>query len=166
MKAAYDVVVVGSGFGGAITGCRLAEAGRSVCILERGKRWGKTEFPRSTGEVAKSFWVQNESLGFLEYNAFRRIDVIRGSGVGGGSLHYFNVHLRAPKEIFAPPVWPGQVTRAAVALHYHLAELMLESAPLTPPERRELPDQTKTFLAAASSRGRMPELVHSRLYTG
>jgi len=93
---------------------RLAEAGRSLCILERGKRWDKTEFPRSTGEVAKSFWVQNESLGFLEYNAFRRIDVIRGSGVGGGSLHYFNVHLRAPKEIFAQRVWPGQVTRAAL----------------------------------------------------
>src|SRR5436189_296755 len=99
MKAAYDVVVVGSGFGGAITGCRLAQAGRSLCILERGKRWGKTEFPRSTGEVAKSFWVQNESLGFLEYNAFRRIDVIRGSGVGGGSLHYFNVHLRAAERL-------------------------------------------------------------------
>ena len=166
MKAAYDVVVVGSGFGGAITGCRLAEAGRSVCILERGKRWGKTEFPRSTGEVAKSFWVQNESLGFLEYNAFRRIDVIRGSGVGGGSLHYFNVHLRAPKEIFAPPVWPGQVTRAALDPYYHLAEVMLESAPLTPPEGRELPDRTKAFLAAASSLGRRPELVPIGVYTG
>jgi len=166
MKAAYDVVVVGSGFGGAITGCRLAEAGRSVCILERGKRWGKTEFPRSTGEVAKSFWVQNESLGFLEYNAFRRIDVIRGSGVGGGSLHYFNVHLRAPKEIFSPPVWPGQVTRAALDPYYRLAEVMLESAPLAPPGGRELPDRTKAFLAAASSIGRRPELVPIGVYTG
>src|SRR5947199_10560506 len=146
MKAAYDVVVVGSGFGGAITGCRLAEAGRSVCILERGKRWGKTEFPRSTGEVAKSFWVQNESLGFLEYNAFRRIDVIRGSGVGGGSLHYFNVHLRAPKEIFAPPVWPGQVTRAALDPYYLLTEIMLESPTLAQSVGRVLHALTMSFM--------------------
>ena len=165
MKAAYDVVVVGSGFGGAITGCRLAQAGRSVCILERGKRWDKTGFPRSTGEVAKSFWVRNESLGFLEYDAFRRIDVIRGSGVGGGSLHYFNVHLRAPKEIFSQP-WPAEVTRATLDPYYALAEKMLESVPLTPPQGRELPDRTKAFLAAASAVGRKAELVPIGVYTG
>jgi cholesterol oxidase len=166
MKPVYDVLVVGSGFGGAITACRLAQAGRSVCILERGKRWGKTEFPRSTGEVAKSFWVKNESLGFLEYNAFRRIDVIRGCGVGGGSLHYFNVHLRAPKEIFSVPVWPPEVTRATLDPYYALAENMLESVPLTPPQGRELPDRTKAFLAAASALGRKAELVPIGVYTG
>ena len=166
MKTAYDVVIVGSGFGGAITGCRLAQAGRSVCILERGKRWDKTDFPRSTGEVAKSFWVRNESLGFLEYNAFRRIDVIRGCGVGGGSLHYFNVHLRAPKEIFSPPAWPAEVTRATLDPYYAVAEGMLESVPLTPPQGRELPDRTKAFLAAASGLGRKAELVPIGVYTG
>ena len=55
MKEVYDVVVIGSGFGGAINACRLAQAGRSVCILERGKRWGKKDFPRTTGQVARSF---------------------------------------------------------------------------------------------------------------
>jgi len=94
MRNSYDVVVVGSGFGGAITGCRLAQAGRSVSILERGRRWDKSEFPRSPAEVSKSFWKKGESFGFLEYKAFRRVDVIQGCGVGGGSLHYFNVHLR------------------------------------------------------------------------
>ncbi|HZP02010.1 MAG TPA: FAD-dependent oxidoreductase, partial [Terriglobia bacterium] len=47
MKTEYDVVVIGSGFGGAITACRLAQAGRSVCVLERGRRWAKDDFPRS-----------------------------------------------------------------------------------------------------------------------
>lgn len=166
MRAAYDVVVVGSGFGGAVTGCRLAQAGRSVCILERGKRWDKGDFPRSTGEVARSFWVRNESLGFLEYNAFRRIDVIRGCGVGGGSLHYFNVHLRAPKEVLSQPAWPAEVTRPVLDPYYALAEDMLDSVPLTPPQGRELPDRTKAFLAAASNAGRKAELVPIGVYTG
>ena len=55
MKESYDVVVIGSRFGGAITACRLSQAGRSVCILERGKQWDKTDFPRSPAEVSKSF---------------------------------------------------------------------------------------------------------------
>jgi cholesterol oxidase len=166
MKAAYDVVVVGSGFGGAIAGCRLAQAGRSVCILERGKRWDKADFPRSTGEVARSFWVANESLGFLEYDVFRRIDVIRGCGVGGGSLHYFNVHLRAPKEVLSQPAWPAEVNRSVLDPYYALAEDMLDSVPLAPPQGRELPDRTKAFLAAASAVGRKAELVPIGVYTG
>jgi cholesterol oxidase len=166
MRASYDVVIVGSGFGGAVTACRLAQAGHSVCVLERGKRWGKVDFPRSPGEVSKAFWIQNESHGFLEYSAFRRIDVLRGCGVGGGSLHYFNVHLRCPPEIFASAAWPTQVTRATLDPYYDLAEGMLDSAPLTPPPGRELPDRTTAFLAAASAVGRRPQLVPIGVYTG
>ena len=142
MKPTYDVVVVGSGFGGAITACRLAQAGRSVCILERSRRWDKTDFPRSPGEVAKSFWQDGGSYGFLEYKAFKRIDVIQGCGVGGGSLHYFNVHLRTPPDIFAQKVWPPEITRAVLDPYYDLAEEMLESQRLTPPEGREQPLRT------------------------
>ncbi len=166
MRANYDVVIVGSGFGGAITACRLAQAGRSVCVLERGKRWDKTDFPRSPGEVSKSFWVKNESYGFLEYKAFRRIDVIQGCGVGGGSLHYFNVHLRAPEEIFSPPAWPAAVTRHTLDPYYALAEDMLDSIPLTPPTGRELPNRTKAFQVAAVGAGRKPELLPIGVYTG
>jgi len=96
MKDIYDVVVIGSGFGGAINACRLALAGRSVCILERGKRWGRKDFPRTTGQVARSFWNYKD-LGLLDYRAFENIDVLQASGVGGGSLVYFNVHIRTPK---------------------------------------------------------------------
>ena len=81
------------------------QAGRSVCILERGKRWGKKDFPRTTGQVARSFWNYKD-LGLLDYRAFENIDVIQASGVGGGSLVYFNVHIRTPKEIFENPRWP------------------------------------------------------------
>jgi len=105
MKDIYDVVVIGSGFGGAINACRLAEAGRSVCILERGKRWGKQDFPRTTGQVAHAFW-NYQDFGLLDYRTFKKIDVIQASGVGGGSLVYFNVHIRTPKEIFEDSRWP------------------------------------------------------------
>ena len=44
-NALYDAIVVGSGFGGGITPCRLAEAGQSVCVLERGRRFGRDDFP-------------------------------------------------------------------------------------------------------------------------
>lgn len=166
MKGSYDVVVIGSGFGGAITACRLAQAGRSVCILERGKRWQKTDFPRSPGEVSRAFWIKNESYGFMEYKPFKRIDVIQGCGVGGGSLHYFNVHLRTPEAIFSRKPWPAAISREALDPYYALAEGMLDSQPLSPPAGRELPKRTKAFLDAATAMGRKPELVPIGVYTG
>lgn len=166
MKGSYDVVVIGSGFGGAITACRLAQAGRSVCILERGRRWKDTEFPRSTDEVAKAWWRRNESYGFLDYRVFRRIDVIQGSGVGGGSLHYFNVHIRTPEEIFSKQGWPSRITRKVMDPYYDLAKDMLDAAPLSPPPGRELPARTRAFQAAVKGTGRTPELLDIAVYTG
>ena len=116
--------------------------------------------------MSKCFWRANASFGFLEYKTFKRIDVIQGCGVGGGSLHYFNVHLRVPKEIFSQAAWPGKVTRLTLDPYYALAEDMLDSAPLTPPEGRELPDRTKAFQAAATAAGRNTQLVPIGVYTG
>ena len=55
MRTEYDVIVIGSGFGGAIAAARLAQAGLGVAILERGRRWRPDEFPRTIGEVARGF---------------------------------------------------------------------------------------------------------------
>jgi cholesterol oxidase len=166
MKPAYDVVIVGSGFGGAITGCRLAQAGRSVCLLERGKRWRREEFPRTTGEIAKAFWRQGKTPGFIDYRVFKKIDVIQGSGVGGGSLHYFNVHLRTPQQIFDRQQWPAQFDRTMMDPYYDLVQDMLDAVPLTPPAGLELPARTAAFSDAAKSCGRDPELLHIAVYTG
>jgi len=166
MKSEYDVVIVGSGFGGGITACRLAQAGRSVCVLERGKRWSNTDFPRSPAQVSRSFWRDNKSYGFLDYRVFRHIDVIQGSGVGGGSLHYFNVHLRTPASIFARSPWPKEVNRQVLDPYYTRAEEMMGSAPLCPPQGRELPLRTQAFYAAAGAAGRKAELVPIGVYTG
>ncbi|HYE63948.1 MAG TPA: GMC family oxidoreductase [Pyrinomonadaceae bacterium] len=165
MKEAYDVVVIGSGFGGAINACRLAQAGRSVCLLERGKRWGKKDFPRTTGQVARSFWNYND-YGLLDYRTFSKIDVIQASGVGGGSLVYFNVHIRTPKEIFEQPRWPAGVKRDVLDPFYDKAKEMLEAEPLRPPAERDMPNRTQAFFAAARGAGREAELVDICVYTG
>lgn len=166
MQVSYDVVVIGSGFGGSITACRLSQAGRSVCVLERGNRWNKGEFPRSMGEVAGAFWDRNKSYGFLEYRVFKRIDVIQGCGVGGGSLHYFNVHLRTSEPIFQGAEWPASITRAVMDPYYDLVEDMLDVSRLEPPAGRKMPARTEAFMTAARLAGRRPELVPIAVYTG
>lgn len=164
----YDVVVIGSGFGGAVTACRLAEAGRSVLVLERGRRWAGSEFPRAVGQVAAdAFWEDGRSHGFLEYAAFRQLDVILGAGVGGGSLHYFNVNLRAEERIFANPAWPTAITRSALDPYYDRALATLESETLRPPVgRTALPERTSAFLAASRAAGYPTDQVPIAVHTG
>lgn len=167
MREHYDVIVIGSGFGGAVTAARLAQAGRSVAILERGRRWDRREFPRSIGQVKSAMWRDHESYGFIEYKVFRRMDVIQGAGVGGGSLHYFNVHLRAPADILARPEWPTRITRDTMEPYYDLAQDMLDSRPLEPrPPRYPLPRRTEAFAAAAAAAGRTAERVPLAVHIG
>ena len=75
MAESYDVVVVGSGFGGAVVAARLAEAGRSVCLLERGRRWQPSDYPRSFSQTQRGVWDPSASYGFLDYRVFPRIDI-------------------------------------------------------------------------------------------
>jgi cholesterol oxidase len=164
VRASYDAVVIGSGFGGAIAAFRLAQAGRSVAILEQGRRWEKGEFPRTVGQTAHAFWEATARSGFLEYRAFKNIDVIQGVGVGGGSLHYFNVNLRAPARVLDR--WPAPLGRSRLDPYYALVEDHLESRPLTPPALRVLPPRTDAFVAAARATGGAPQLVPIAVYTG
>jgi cholesterol oxidase len=167
MKPRYDVVIIGSGFGGAITAARLAQAGRSVAVLERGRRWDKGDFPRTNGQVGRNaFWHEGRTHGFLEYRAFKRMDVIQGVGVGGGSLHYFNVHIRADAGVFASPRWSRALSRPVLDPYYGLAQAMMDSRPLAPPAGRSLPVRTQVFLDAATRAGRTPGQVDLAVFTG
>jgi len=137
MKDAYDVVIIGSGFGGAITGCRLAEAGYSVCILERGKHYKKGEFPRKFDDSRDWFWNGKLDFnGFIDFRFDKDIAVLLSSGVGGGSLIYANVHIRAPENIFKQG-WPRDINRDVLNSYYDKVAEMLNVSPL--PEPKTLP---------------------------
>jgi cholesterol oxidase len=127
----FDAVVVGSGFGGAVTAYRLAEAGMSVCVLERGKAYPPGSFPRSPWETGRNFWDPSEGLhGLFDVWSFRGLGGIVASGLGGGSLLWSNVVLRKDRSTFVKEdgeYWP--VDYDDLEPHYERHERMLRATP-------------------------------------
>lgn len=132
MNTKFDAIVVGSGFGGSVAALRLAQAGRSVCLLERGKRYPPGSFPRSPHDFSANVWDPSRKLyGMYDIWSFRGIDAVVSSGLGGGSLIYANVMLRKDPQWFVHEDprdgtyehWP--VTYADLDAHYGTAEAML-----------------------------------------
>jgi len=141
----FDVVVIGSGFGGAAVACRMAQAGRSVAVLELGK-----EYPTGRGEVT----TEGEGLRLARHGHFcvdfgEGMDVIRGIGVGGGSLHYFGVRLSTNPEIFDNPRWPRAINRKVLDPYYDLAGDMLRAETVQPNPVLGPPRRAAAFMAAA-----------------
>ncbi len=132
-----DVVVVGSGFGGSVSACRLAQAGLSVVLLERGHAHPPGSFPRTPAEMSRAFWEPGNGLhGMYDVWRFSGCDSVVSSGLGGGSLIYANVLLRKDEHWFVQddPLpgggyesWP--VTRADLDPHYDEVERMLGATP-------------------------------------
>jgi cholesterol oxidase len=131
MAERFDAVIVGSGFGASAAACRLAQAGRSVLVLERGRSYPPGSFPRSPRGMAQNLWDPPRSLyGMFDVWAFRGIEALVSSGLGGGSLIYANVLLRKDPAWFVddapgqtPQPWP--VTYADLEAYYEAAEAML-----------------------------------------
>lgn len=131
-----DALVVGSGFGGSVLTCRLAEAGRSVVLLERGRRYPPGSFPRTPAAMARSFWDPSEGLqGLFDVWSFRAVEAVVSSGLGGGSLIYANVLLRKDERWFVHDATPGggyeswPVGRDELEEHYDRAEAVLGANP-------------------------------------
>ncbi len=126
MERRYDAVVVGSGFGGGVTACRLAEAGWRVCVLERGREFSEFPAPGHIGDAPGLLWHRwLNPDGMLDFRSFRDMWVICAAGVGGGSLCYANVLLRAKPDTFAQG-WPAGTDRAALDPYYDAVETMLD----------------------------------------
>jgi cholesterol oxidase len=132
MPDSFDAVVIGSGFGGGITACRLAIAGWKVCVLERGRRFAREDFISEASQAPQAFWHPTLNPdGIFDLRLFKDIVVLTAAGVGGGSLVYANVQLRANPEVFESG-WPSEITRAALDPYYDRVESVLEPVP-TPP---------------------------------
>ena len=165
----FDAVVIGSGFGGSVTACRLAEAGNTVLVLERGHRWGPKRghrnerskdgdgpdgdvmpFPREAGDLW--MWDQlhpEQSHGFIDYRPFPHMGVIQGSGVGGGSLIYANVLMEADPSSFEEG-WPPEITWSHLRPYYQMVDRMLEPRTVPPIQWSE---RVKLLKEAAEQNG-------------
>ncbi|MGH2841779.1 MAG: GMC family oxidoreductase [Solirubrobacteraceae bacterium] len=134
MEGAYDAVVVGSGFGGGIAACRLAEQGWKVCVLERGRRFGPGDYPDRPEQAPRAFWHPHHNPGgMFDLRIMRDVAVLTGTGVGGGSLVYANVQLRPPPDLFEDPAWPAAIDYDELRRYYDRTEEALEPRE-TPPE--------------------------------
>jgi cholesterol oxidase len=129
MADAYDAVVVGSGFGGGITACRLAQAGWRVCVLERGRRFAAEDFISEPIEAPTQLWHHFLNPGgIFDLRLFKDIVVVTAVGVGGGSLVYANVQLRSHPEVFESG-WPAGIDRTSLDPFYERVESVLEPRP-------------------------------------
>lgn len=125
--AAFDFVIIGSGFGGSVSALRLAEKGYTVKVLEQGRRFEAHDFPRTNWNLRRWFWLPFLNfLGPFRMSLFSNITVYSGVGVGGGSLIYANT-LPVPKDgFFKASSWS------------HLADWQQQLAPYYDTARRML----------------------------
>jgi cholesterol oxidase len=146
----FDVIVIGSGFGGAITACRLSEAGYKVLVLERGRRWDVQTFPREADDP----WVWDHRApqsrnGWFELRVFPHMTVVQGAGVGGGSLVYANISIPAKPKTFASG-WPAEITFDELKPFYQRVGQMLDVKPVPPDQ---WPERTKLLRDGANATG-------------
>ncbi len=104
--ADYDVVVVGSGFGGSVAALRLAEKGYKVCVLEAGARFEDKDFPKTSWRLHKFLFAPRLGLkGIQRIHKLPDVFILCGAGVGGGSLVYANTLYQPSDEYFNDPQW-------------------------------------------------------------
>ena len=127
MEPDYDVLVIGSGFGGSVTALRLTEKGYRVGVLEAGRRFADEEFAETSWNLRKFLWAPRLGCyGIQRIHLLRNVMILAGAGVGGGSLNYANTLYVPPEPFFNDQQW-SHITdwRAELMPHYEQAKRML-----------------------------------------
>lgn len=171
LDARFDVIVVGSGFGGSVCAARLAEKGMRVLVLERGPWWGpahrdrpaadRRELPRGPlgsrkllrsvryarggRRVERVFHVD----GLQEAHVFEHLNVLTASGVGGGSHLYTNIMEEPPEEFFE--AFPAELRGGELRPWFDRVRAVLRPAPVP-----TVPPRTRHFAAALVAAGLPP----------
>ncbi len=126
----WDFLIIGSGFGGSVSALRLVEKGYRVLMLEKGRRLGAADFPKTNWDLKR--WLWRPELGFrglFKMTFLKDVTALSGVGVGGGSLVYANT-LPVPKDdFFAAPSWSDLASwKGELLPHYATARKMLGAA--------------------------------------
>jgi cholesterol oxidase len=127
VKPDYDVLIIGSGFGGSVSALRLTEKGYNVGVLEAGRRFADEEFAKTSWNLRKFLWIPKLGMyGIQRIHLLRNVMILAGAGVGGGSLNYANTLYVPPEPFFADRQW-SHITdwRAELTPHYQQAQRML-----------------------------------------
>lgn len=127
MRPDYDVLIIGSGFGGSVSALRLTEKGYRVGVLEAGRRYADDEFAKTSWNLRKFLWAPQFGMyGIQRIHLLRNVMILAGAGVGGGSLNYANTLYVPPEPFFNDPQWRDITDwRAELMSHYDQAQRML-----------------------------------------
>jgi cholesterol oxidase len=123
----YDVIVIGSGFGGSVTALRLTEKGYKVGVLEAGQRFGEHNMPKTSWDLRNFIWAPKLGLkGMQRIHLLKDVVILAGAGVGGGSLNYANTLYEPLEPFYQDPQW-AHITdwRSELSPFYAQAKKML-----------------------------------------
>jgi cholesterol oxidase len=177
----YEMVVIGTGFGGAVVACRTAKKWvGEVLVLERGKRYPIGSFPRSPRAMAENFWNipfedrarpghvkrKGQQHGLFDIRNGNHINAVVCAGLGGGSLIYANVFLEPPDQTFAQG-WPQGWSSKTLTPYYAIARQVLGARPIplgNDPRRRVR--RAELFNAVADQHGRPHQWCDINVFFG
>ncbi|WP_143531347.1 GMC family oxidoreductase N-terminal domain-containing protein, partial [Rhodococcus erythropolis] len=123
----YDVLIVGSGFGGSVSALRLVEKGYKVGVIEAGRRYADEDFAKTSWDLKKFLWAPKLGcFGIQRVHLLRDCLILAGAGVGGGSLNYANTLYQPPEPFFQDKQW-AHITdwRSELTPYYEQAQKML-----------------------------------------